>query len=388
MLKKTLAIGSAKKIRLAAAPGDLRVTGWERDEISARTDGDALDLASGADEATVSCDGDLILTIPRRLALELEAVSGDADLRDLPSGLSLGEVSGDLSLRMVGPAAVGAAHGDLDARESGPLTVDIVHADLSVRGGKGDLSVRSALGDVSLHDVQGNVNLASVSDDLYVRGVTGSLNARVEEDAVIYLEPSDGQAVNVTAEGDILLHLSARANAALTLSAGSADDVRVEMPGLPKRDGTNPRTLILGSGGASINLKAEGDVMVTSRESDWESAAEFDFGGNWPLPDDFSERVDRRVQDAARRAAQKAEAASRRMEAGMRRAEEGMRRAEEKMRGRRFSFNWSSGRGMPPAPPVDPISDEERMTILRMLQEKKISAEDAEKLLSALEGDR
>jgi len=247
MLKKTLAIGSAKKIRLAAAPGDLRVTGWERDEISARTDGDALDLASGADEATVSCDGDLILTIPRRLALELEAVSGDADLRDLPSGLSLGEVSGDLSLRMVGPAAVGAAHGDLDARESGPLTVDIVHADLSVRGGKGDLSVRSALGDVSLHDVQGNVNLASVSDDLYVRGVTGSLNARVEEDAVIYLEPSDGQAVNVTAEGDILLHLSARANAALTLSAGSADDVRVEMPGLPKRDGTNPRTSYLGA---------------------------------------------------------------------------------------------------------------------------------------------
>ena len=32
-------------------------------------------------------------------------------------------------------------------------------------------------------------------------------------------------------------------------------------------------------------------------------------------------------------------------------------------------------------------SDEERMAILKMLQEKKITAEEAEKLLAALEGD-
>jgi hypothetical protein len=33
------------------------------------------------------------------------------------------------------------------------------------------------------------------------------------------------------------------------------------------------------------------------------------------------------------------------------------------------------------------VSDEERMVILRMLAEKKINAEEAESLLSALEGD-
>jgi len=38
-------------------------------------------------------------------------------------------------------------------------------------------------------------------------------------------------------------------------------------------------------------------------------------------------------------------------------------------------------------PPMDqPVSDEERLSILRMLQEKKISLTDAELLLSALEG--
>ena len=384
MLKKTMQVGSAVKIHVTQAPGDLRVTGWDLEEISAKTDGDVLDIQLNDNEVTVACDSDLILNIPRRLALDIEAVSGDADVRELPGGVTLREVEGDLSLRMVGAASIGTVMGDVEARESGPLTIDSMQADLSIRGGKGDLSARSIEGDVSLNEIQGNVNLDSVMDDLYVRGVNGNLNARVEGDAVLYLQPAEGRAINVTAEGDILLHMSARASAALTLSAGDADDIRVEMPGVPKRDGTNPRAVVLGSGGAAISLKAEGDVMVTSRESDWESAAEFDFGGSWPLPEDFSERINRRVQDVTRRAAERSEAAMRRAEDNMRRAEDNMRRQH----GRRFSFNWSSGRGGAPSavPPSEPVSEEERMTILRKLQEKKITSEDAEKLLSALEG--
>jgi hypothetical protein len=40
----------------------------------------------------------------------------------------------------------------------------------------------------------------------------------------------------------------------------------------------------------------------------------------------------------------------------------------------------------PPAPPAEPVSEEERMTILKMLQEKKITAAQADELLKALEG--
>jgi hypothetical protein len=48
-------------------------------------------------------------------------------------------------------------------------------------------------------------------------------------------------------------------------------------------------------------------------------------------------------------------------------------------------WNWDlSPHG--PAESGEPVSDEERLTILRMLQEKKISLEEAEKLLAAIEG--
>jgi hypothetical protein len=52
-------------------------------------------------------------------------------------------------------------------------------------------------------------------------------------------------------------------------------------------------------------------------------------------------------------------------------------------------WNWDFGpKGVPnaPIPASEPVSEDERMAILKMLAEKKITAEQAEKLLSALEG--
>jgi hypothetical protein len=40
----------------------------------------------------------------------------------------------------------------------------------------------------------------------------------------------------------------------------------------------------------------------------------------------------------------------------------------------------------PPEPPREPVSDEERLAILRMLEQKKITVEQAEQLLAALTG--
>ncbi len=363
MLKKTLAVLPHFKIVLPSAPGDLRITGWDRDEIAAKTDGDVLDLVLDGETVTVSCDDDLILNVPRAAAVQVDHAEGDVEVRTLTGGLSFGAVMGDLSLR-----------------EVGALTIGSVEGDLSLRGANGSLSAGEINSDVSIRDVQGSVDLESVSEDLYVRGVTGNLHARVEEDAVMYLEPHEGSAIDVSAEGDILLHIPVKASATLSLEADDPDDISVQIPGA-MISGENPRSVILGDGGSiAIHLKSEGDILVTSESKEWESAAEFDFGANWPLPEDFSERINRTVQRATRQAEESARRGARQAEAAARRMDERARQQS-----RRFAFNWSPGRGVP-TPPAEPVSDEERMAILKMLQEKKITSEDAEKLLSALEG--
>jgi hypothetical protein len=50
---------------------------------------------------------------------------------------------------------------------------------------------------------------------------------------------------------------------------------------------------------------------------------------------------------------------------------------------------WSFSIPTPPTPPTpqgDPVTEDERLMILRMLEQKQISMEEAEQLLSALEG--
>lgn len=75
----------------------------------------------------------------------------------------------------------------------------------------------------------------------------------------------------------------------------------------------------------------------------------------------------------------------RRAEAKARAAEQRARQAKVNMNIGRWKWDLTPGQ-FAPSETRPPVSDEERLTILRMLQEKKISLEDAEKLLSALEG--
>jgi hypothetical protein len=209
----------------------------------------------------------------------------------------------------------------------------------------------------------------------------------------LYLKPVTNGIYNVTAGADILLRLPAELDAELELSAADDESIRLEL-GEAASTVTGPTyNLKLGSGSAKFKLSAGGELVVTSGAQEWESAAEFDpanrgedFGFQFHgpgLPPDFAERIHRRVDEATRRAGVRTERA-------MRRAEEKMRAAEKRSRHMHMGVSvgrWGAGVDRPvETPRNEPISNEERLAILRMLQEKKISREDAERLLAALEG--
>jgi hypothetical protein len=77
-------------------------------------------------------------------------------------------------------------------------------------------------------------------------------------------------------------------------------------------------------------------------------------------------KFDKQAEKAAERAARSAERAKRRAE--------------------RAAGSWGFPAGRPPAPPSEPVTDQERLMILKMVEEGKITADQAAQLLSALEG--
>lgn len=373
-------------VKVDNVDGDLQVVGWERDEITARTDGDSVDLRNQDGEVSLACDGDAILYLPRDASLEVQNISGDADIRALSGALKISNVAGDLQMQNVGA-----------------VSLENVAGDLRLRVCEGDFSAKSLAADVSLRDVRGAVNLGNVGADFYLRELTGNLSVNVGADAVIYLQPVPEGVYRVTAGAHILLRIPAQPDAEFELTAGTDESIRIDLPEAASTVTGPVYKLKLGEGSAKFRLIAGGDLVVTSRAREWESAAEFDRGsrgeGYGPhfhgaplpgdfvpgdfLPADFGDRIGRTVEAATRRAQLKTEHA-------MRRAEEKIRASERRSMSMRFSVGrWGASvdRPISPAPPRnEQISDEERITILRMLQEKKINREEAEKLLAALEG--
>ncbi|MGC1376100.1 MAG: hypothetical protein WA821_07760 [Anaerolineales bacterium] len=388
MRQNTIAVSGPITVIVDNVDGDLQVAGWERAEVSAKTDGDEFDLRVEGDKAYARSGGDLILYLPRQANLQTGNISGDADIRAVSGSARIENVGGDLQMRAVGP-----------------VTLNNVSGDLNVRGCAGDFTAEHIGSDASLRDVQGKLKLSTVGADLYLRNTSADIQAQTGADAILYLQPKPGADITVRAGGDILLRLPAAADAELSLQGGSMESIRVDFAGVEPGEAGMTRQVKLGSGAAKIHLTAGDDLIVTSRADEWQSLADFDssgldemFPGNFPgIPADFHEQIAQRVQDATQRAMRAAEQGQRHSDRAQRRVEAAMRRAEEKMRAaeRRTKFmGVAVGRRpaspIPPvAPPVavsEPVSDAERLAVLKMLQDKKISLQDAEKLLAALEG--
>lgn len=365
--------------------GDLQVVGWERKEAFAKTDGHFVELHLEDDTLSVSCDGALILYMPGQSDLNVNSVARDVDLR---------AVTGNVRIENIG--------GDAQIRNTGKAMLNNVARDLNVRNLLGDFVCNNVGDDASIRQVQGAVSLGNVGADLYLREVVGNVGATVGADAVLYWQPQSGCTCQVTAGGDILLRVDGDADAAFDVQGGGPESIRIDLPGFVPGDDAAQRVFTLGSGAASVRLIAGGDVVVTSRADEWESKIEFDTFARYLEFDpgriaerasQIAEEVTRRAMRHAQRAESQSERVQRKVEAALRRAEEKIRAAERRSMHMGFSFGRASDEAprppvppRPPAPPSDPVSDEERLVILRMLQEKKITLSEAEKLLAALEG--
>lgn len=363
-MSKTISAGRAPKILIESIGGDFSLAGWEGDDILLKDDDDEIRVSQDADQVNLSCGGDLSLRVPKAASIFINKIGGDASIRGVMGGIELNEIGGDLSIRDVNSVAI-----------------NTVHADFSLRGAKGHLSIKNANSDVSIRDVDGNVTLDSVADDLALRDARGNISANVAEDVVMYLNPQAGNVYSVTAGDDILLVMPPKAGATLTLNA---DQINVDWQGVEADEDSASRVVTLGDGSATVTLNAGGDIRVSNQSDAGESAQDFgNFAGIGMDWSGFGERISRRVEQAAQRVQRKVEEAARRIESKTREVERRSRRSHDSEIGR---WNWDFSPKGVPMPPNPPVSEEERLVILKMLQEKKITAEEAEKLLSALEG--
>ncbi len=427
MEKKIISTSMSPELFIDEIMGDLQIKGWDRSEIEYLADIDDMTVEEKDDVIHLSCQGDLSVRVPNGTSIKVGQVHGDARFKLLEEPLSIDQVNGTITLRSVGDVKAGQVNGDLIARQI-----------------NGDLRVDQINGNAHGRDLQGICSLNRVNGNLDLQAAGSPVQAEVDGNARLRLAVLSEAGVSIQADGNIQVEIPAEANASLKLSSeGSL--IRLRLPGNTQTYHQENLELKLGTGVSQIELSASGNVSVSNLEINSESSkgSDEEFDPFTHLPPDFGERIAQQVESqiesqmefmtrqmneqlermtaAFGKSGMSQKEADRIMEETRKKSEEAAAQAQEKMRRSQekmerkmdahrrraeaqtqaaerraqsssragWTFKWP-----PSTPPPAPgsasrpqASEEERLLILKMLEQKKISLEEAANLLEALEGN-
>ena len=355
--------------------------------------------------------------MPGGATLKVESVSGTARFNSLEDELTIGDVFGSLSLRNIAAAQIASVHGELVARYlSGDLKVGRVHGNASVREVQGACVIDQVDGNADLRNIEGDVNINAggnlrtrlnvIMGVQYRFNAEGNINARIPEDVSLNLSLAS-QAKNIKiklpdgaraiaekehelelAGGEIEMSLKAGGNLYL-ICEGGWGEFDYDDPELVGAEFSSELSQQI-AGQVEAQIQSQVETMTSQINAQMaQLSAEIGKAGLSPEETEqlmeqarqASERETERAQEKISKARQKLE---RKLEAARRKQEIKAQAAQRRARVH-SKRSWGYDTPTPPTPP-DPVSEEERLMILNMLEQKKISLEEAEQLLAALDG--
>jgi len=330
-------------------------------EIYGGEEGD-LSATSEDGEIRLSCSADCQLFTPAGARIEANIVGGDVSIQGVTGDLLLRTIGGDLRLRDVGGAAVETIGGDLQARSLA-----------------GELSVDRTGGDVVVDEVKRDVRLRAVGGDLRISRVRGLVQAAAGGDVRISLLPEGSTVSAVQAGGDLSCSVPESCSARLLLTAGG--DLRLAVP-VEAKSTASGCEVVLGEGQATIQLSAGGDLSLrTGIEGD--EAVTADLGG--AIADRVGAEIEAQMAEIEGRMGSlgdklgyfDSERIGRKIRETIGKAQRKAARAQLRAASLRGEVDFSK--------PATGSGDQERIAVLRMLEEGKLTVAQAEELLQALE---
>lgn len=407
MADQIIPLDDISRIDFLDISGLLHISGWNREEIRIKDMGDEVQHQKKKTILKISNSDDVLISIPHNLEVKVESVSNDVNINGLRGKLDIKSVSGDLV-----------------ARDVNFLSVDSVSGDLIASRIQGDLQVKSVSGDSLIDNVQGQVELKDVSGDIQIDTVGSGIDVNAGGSGTIDFHPVPWQAYRIQVSGDLSVTLPTDASAELSIESGTRE-ITIFPGKLDIISNEEKMEYTLGEGGPSILLSAGGKVFIIDNEftvltglkmnlddlgslaagftndtSDYirgsldnlEEELRHSLSG---LSETFKEiglseenlrELGVQIEETSRKAAEKAEVAAIKAQARVEKKIAKVRRKALQARDKTKQFDLN--KFLDAEADKKAVSESERMMILEMLQNKKISPEEADDLLKALEGKR
>lgn len=390
--------------------GDLVIIGSENSEI--------LTNSSNQETTTISVSNHIVyvtamssceLFIPQGLNVIIEKGLGSVKITGIKSDLTIEKVLGNLIVDEAGQISIEKVGGTCALRNvKGALKIEKIGGDLALKDfsgmqlekmggscdlkdGSGDVFIKKVGGDFSASGLHGHALLEKVGGELTCDQAFFGLNCSVGGDVILLLRGTL-EDTNIRAGGDIKLYLPQDLRKVdLSLQAGG--EIALDALGYKQSVEDGIFSHKLDDSEFSLVLNAGGDINLL--DTAWQESA--------PVGDlsaRFTEEkmgTNELIHEHVRRVT---EMAQKRIEE----AQKNLENIKVEIKGSEFKIPKVKIPSIPSIPPVPSIpadastkvseikiqkkkgaTDEERLLILQMLQEKKISVNEAEKLFRALE---
>lgn len=375
------------------AHSNLDVHQWERPELGIITDINVQKIRHENKLLRMLFVEDCELCVPKNREVIIDRVSENARVRDLQNPLTINKVGGRLALQNVNSVVVG--------RVSESCLVENIAGTLKI-GKVGDHLTGKNLGS--------SVTVERVSGRVQLQGVSGALELRADDSVEVSVMDTNHEKIHIRSADSIQLHLPVDPNASLQIRSGG-ESILLETSFLKKKLNENRSEIRLGTGEQKIVLEADDRVRITSEILDekeiarlfsdldvlWQNLkkegeirrAAREKQVHWEIKmvegaaqvahealDEVEELADQiKISDEAIRLAEK-------------HVKDAMKQVQEQIRNLGYDISvveenepeYAGDR----ANAESAVTDEEKLIVMRLLQEQKISVEEADRLLEVL----
>jgi len=360
-------VPESKKL-IIKAYGNLDILGWEKSDVAFDVNRYAQRIEQASDGLHIVSFDDCVMNIPWDVSVEIEKCSGDARLRETSRPVKIEKVSGNLVLQNVDAISITKISGDcLASAVSGTLSIEKISGNLKCEHINGDVRVNRCNGDVNINTTAQLVDISS-SGNIHL-GIAGS----------------SVKSVNLRASGDITLTIPADIEANYKLESKSE---RIKLVTAGQEQVIQSRRYETGGvkSGTTITLQSAGDIDINSTitEQDDMSALFSNMDQLWAsleeerklkhnaksnldftLDGDFEKRINEKIAEAQRKINDSIS---------------------------KIGFEWNDAfqdshiSEQPEEFEIqEKVTEQEKLMIIKMVQDGKLSVEEADKLLTALD---
>ncbi len=367
-----ITFNNIQKMEVDKVKGNLYIRTWDSEDVHILYNPDKKFEAVTSGTLVVEADDSILISAPKNVVLVLQEIRGNCTVFGKFDQLTIEKVGGNLEIS-----------------EGQDIKVEVVGGNCVLGTIDGSMVVEKVGGNLLAQSLLGTVLFEKVGGNLYLNGRLSNFSCTVGGNAKVICDSLIGTENEIRAGGNIKMSLQpemnfvlkARAGAQLNIKLGQNEDKGLSRS-IEKTYGTGGPTLLLKAGG---NLKLSDHEQIAKKDyqpkpfddeawADLEERVENSLGSNAMFDLSYFSNLEKEINEEV---TEKTKYAQERIQAAM-----------EKMNIKFQAFNPEvvfSGKVNRKQDKPTGVSDEERMMILKMLQDKKITAEEADHLLQILD---